>query len=189
MKKLTLAFKGSLLVLSLFIELFSLAQNATIPVSGIVKDDKGQALPGVSVSVKGTNGGVSTDASGKFAINVSSASSVLIFSYVGYQVQEVTVGTTTLFSLSLLPADNRMNDVVVIGYGTQKKLSMTSAVSSLKGDEVANRPVNSLNQALQGQLSGLTVLDQGGAPGNSNTVMRVRGITTLSSNQPLVIVD
>src|SRR5678815_1787329 len=189
MKKLTLAFRSSLPVLSLFIVLFSFAQNASMPVSGVVKDDKGQALSGVSVSVKGISGGVSTDAAGKFAINVPSTSSILIFSYVGFQPQEVPVGLNTSFSLSLLPADNRMNDVVVIGYGTQKKISMTSAVSSLKGDEVANRPVNSLNQALQGQLSGLTILDQGGAPGNSNTVMRVRGITTLSSNLPLVIVD
>jgi TonB-linked SusC/RagA family outer membrane protein len=189
MKKLTLAFRSSLPVLSLFIVLFSFAQNASIPVSGVVKDDKGQALSGVSVSVKGASGGVSTDASGKFAINVPSTTSILIFSYIGFQPQEVPVGLNTSFSLSLLPADNRMNDVVVIGYGTQKKISMTSAVSSLKGDEVANRPVNSLNQALQGQLSGLTILDQGGAPGNSNTVMRVRGITTLSSNLPLVIVD
>ena len=188
MKKLTLAFKSSLLVLSLFTVISSFAQ-ANIPVSGIVKDDRGQALSGVSVSVKGTSGGVSTDASGKFAINVPSTSSVLIFSYVGYQSQEVPVGTTSSFSLSLLPADNRMNDIVVIGYGTQKKVSMTSAVSSMKGEEVAMRPVNSLNQALQGQLPGLTVLDQGGAPGNSNTVLRVRGITTLSSNVPLVIVD
>jgi len=188
MKKLTLAYKSSLLVLSLFTVLSSFAQS-NISVSGIVKDDRGQALSGVSVSVKGGSGGVSTDASGKFVINVPSTVSVLIFSYVGYQSQEVPVGTTTSFSLSLLPADNRMNDIVVIGYGTQKKVSMTSAVSSLKGEEVAMRPVNSLNQALQGQLPGLTVLDQGGAPGNSNTVMRVRGITTLSSNAPLVIVD
>ena len=120
MKKLTLAFKSNLLVLSLFTVISSFAQ-ANIPVSGIVKDDRGQALSGVSVSVKGTSGGVSTDASGKFAINVPSTSSVLIFSYVGYQSQEVPVGTTTSFSLSLLPADNRMNDIVVIGYGTQKK--------------------------------------------------------------------
>jgi TonB-linked SusC/RagA family outer membrane protein len=189
MKKFTLISRSCVLLLTLLTALVSLAQNAGIPVSGVVKDDKGQALSGVSVSVKGTDGGVSTDASGKFSISVPSTSSVIVFSYVGYQPQEMTVGNNTLFSLNLLPADNRLSDVVVIGYGTQKKISMTSAVSSLKGEEIANRPVNSLNQALQGQLSGLTILDQGGAPGNSNTVMRVRGITTLSSNQPLVIVD
>jgi TonB-linked SusC/RagA family outer membrane protein len=189
MKKSTLASGSLLFLLSFFMVLAAFAQNAHIPVSGVVKDDKGQALSGVSVSVKGESGGVSTDVSGRFSINVPSTSSVLVISHVGYQPQELAVGENTSFSLSLVPADNRMTDVVVIGYGTQKKVSMTSAVSSLKGDEIANRPVNSLNQALQGQLSGLTILDQGGAPGNSNTVMRVRGITTLSSNLPLVIVD
>lgn len=189
MEKLTIAFKSSLLMLALFLAISSLAQNASIPVSGIVKDDKGQPLSGVSVSIKGSTGGASTDASGKFAISIPSAQSVLIFSYVGYQLQEVTVGTTTSFSVSLSPLDNKLSDVVVVGYGTQKKVSVTSAVSSIRGEQVANRPINSLNQALQGQLSGLTILDQGGAPGNSNTVMRVRGITTLSSNAPLVIVD
>lgn len=187
-KKITSKFKS----LSLFLWLLltasvPFAQN--IPVTGIVKDNNGEALYGVSVTIKGSSVGVTTNENGYFSINVPDANTVLVFSYTGFQLQEVKPGSKRELSINLSPADIQLGEVVVVGYGIQKKVSLTGAVSDIKGEELLRRPVSNIQQALQGQLPGLSILDQGGAPGNSNMVMRIRGITTLSSNAPLVVVD
>jgi TonB-linked SusC/RagA family outer membrane protein len=187
MKKLRRAFKISTLVIVLLLSISCFAQN--IPVSGVVKDAQGSPLKGVSVAVKGTSNGTTTDTAGKFSLLVPGTESVLIFSYVGFLEQEARAGNSSTIFITLLPDNTTLSDVVVVAYGTQRKVSLTSAVSGIKGEELVRRPVSSLQQGLQGQMTGLTILDQGGAPGSSNTVVRVRGITTLSSNAPLVIVD
>jgi TonB-linked SusC/RagA family outer membrane protein len=171
-----------------FLFLFQLTAMAQNRVTGTIKNTGGQAIAGATVTQKGASNAVSSDNAGAFAISVP-AGAVLVFSSVGYQSQELTVGNQITLDVTLQAADNTMEQVVVVGYGTQKKVSLTSAVSTLKGEELTKRPVSSIQQALQGQLPGLSILDQGGAPGNSNTVMRIRGITTLSSNAPLVIID
>ncbi len=158
-------------------------------ISGVVKDENGTPLSGVSVILKGQSTGTSTDANGRYSLSMNSRTVVIIYSYVGFVPQEMEVGNKTSIDITLISGDSKLSDVVIVGYGTQKKVSLTSAVSTLKGSELQRRPVSSVQQALQGQMSGLTILDRGGAPGNNNTVIRVRGITTLSSNAPLIIVD
>ena len=194
MKKLTPALAGLLLFTFLFaFSFFSFAQTT---VSGLVKDEKGQPLGGVSISVKGGNAGTSTDATGKFSLAVPDQQSILIFSFVGYDPQEVRADKSQL-DVTMLPSDNRLSDVVVVGYGTQKKVSMTSAVSEVSGKELVRRPVSSLEQALQGKVPGLTILDKGGAPGSSNTPIVLRGVNTLFTSEdlsgasvsPLVLID
>ncbi len=172
-----------------------MAQNLSI--SGIVKDKAGGPLSGVSVMEKETKNGVTSDALGRFQINVASSTAVLVFSSVGYLPQEILVGSQTTINIVLGEGDASLGEVVVVGYGTQKKTSLTSSVSVIKGEELIRRPVNSLEQALQGQVPGLTILDKGGRPGSSNTPIVVRGVKTLytsedlsgSATGPLVLVD
>jgi len=188
------AFASILLAFCLS-SLVAFAQTS-IPVSGLVKDEKGQALSGVSVAVKGSSTGTTTDGNGKFSLNVPNRQSILVFSFVGYDQQEIKANKNFLditFSLSA----NQLNDVVVVGYGTQKKVSLTSSVAEISGKELARRPISSLEQALQGKLPGLTVLDKGGLPGASNTPIVLRGVNTLYTSEdlsgsavgPLVLID
>lgn len=167
-----------------------------VPVAATVRDEKGHALSGVNVAVKGSTTGTATDASGRFSITAPSQESILVFSFVGYDPKEVTVAKMPA-EVTLNPADSKLSDVVVVGYGTQRKVSMTSAVSQISGKELTRRPVSSLEQTLQGQLPGLTILDKGGQPGSSNTPIVVRGVNTLytaedlsgSAVSPLVLID
>lgn len=159
-----------------------------IEIRGTVKDEQGHFLAGVSVTVRGTNKGTSTRADGSFTIDANEGD-VLEFSFVGYKAKTLTVGQGTTVSVILEIEPTISSEVVVVGYGTQKKVSLTSAVSTVQGEDLQRRPVSNVEQALQGQVPGLTILDQGGSPGRSNTVVRVRGITTIGSNNPLVIVD
>jgi TonB-linked SusC/RagA family outer membrane protein len=165
-------------------------------VSGTVLDEKGQPLYGVSVSIKGTRGGTTTDASGKFSLLVPNKESVLVFTNVGYDAIEMNASNSVV-NVTFASSENKMNDVVVVGYGTQRRVSVTGAVSAVKGEELARRPVSSLAQAMQGKLPGLTVLDKGGLPGSSNSPIVIRGVKTLytsedlsgSATGPLVLVD
>lgn len=167
----------------------SAQQQGERRISGTVKSESSGFLGDVSVQLKGTDKGTVTDAGGRYQIAVQGDDAVLVFSSVGYEVQEVNVGDRTTIDINMVTLSSRLGEVVVIGYGTQRKVSLTSAVAQVKGEELQRRPVGSLQQALQGLMPGFTILDQGGSPGNANTTMRVRGITTLSNNNPLVIVD
>ncbi|MEJ7736746.1 MAG: TonB-dependent receptor [Chitinophagaceae bacterium] len=157
-------------------------------INGKITDDKGQPLEGVTILVKGTNNGVKSDANGNFFINTA-PNSTLIISYVGYETTEVRLGNQATISVQLKPSIAVGDQIIVVGYGTQRKISLTGAVGTVKGDELTKRTVSNVQQALQGQVAGLTILDQGAAPGKTNMVMRIRGITTLGANEPLVIVD
>lgn len=192
MNKLTPALAGSFLLFFLT----PLLAFAQVTVSGKVNDEKGQPLSGVSVSVKGSTTGTTTDASGKYSILAPGQQSMIVFSFVGHNPQELRADKNQL-NITLIPSENLLSDVVVVGYGTQKKVSMTSAVSEVSGKELTRRPVSSLEQALQGKLPGLTVLDKGGAPGSNNTPIVLRGVNTLYTSEdlsgasvgPLVLID
>ncbi|MBS1662193.1 MAG: TonB-dependent receptor [Bacteroidetes bacterium] len=194
MKKLKLAFAGLWLALCLT-STFVFAQTE-ITVSGRVKDEKGNPVTGATVSVKGGSGGTSTDADGRFTLRVPRRGVVLVFSSVGYDQQEMKAGSG-LVEVTLAQGGRQLDDVVVVGYGTQKRVSMTSAVASIAGKDLTTRPISSLEQALQGKLPGLTILDKGGQPGNSNTPIVLRGVNTLYTSEdlsgasvaPLVLID
>ncbi len=161
-----------------------------IKISGKVADESGLTLPGVSILLKGTNRGTTTDGNGSYQISVPDNNAVLVFSYVGYLPQEIAVGNRTTIDVTLGTDTKALSEVVVVGYGTQKRTSLTGAVAEVKSEQLTRRPVSNANQALQGIAPGVTILDRGGSPGpNSRATVRVRGITTLSSNDPLFIVD
>ena len=157
-------------------------------VSGRVIDENNNPMPGVNVIVKGSAVGTSTDIEGKFTLTVADANVVLIFSFIGYQSQEVLVGTQTTINITMEPDVSTLSEIVVVGYGTQKRASVTGAVSSVNSEEIAALPVPSVSAALQGRVPGVLVTNNGG-PG-TNAIVRIRGIGSITqSADPLYVVD
>ncbi len=155
-------------------------------IKGSVSAD-GETLPGASVQIKGTNQGTTTDVNGKFTIEANSTS-LLVFSFVGYQSREVLVGNQTEINISL-DSDNKLEEVVVIGYGTQKKSDLTGSVSSVSSKQINQVPNSRVDQALQGRAAGVQVTQTSGAPG-AGTSIRVRGGNSITgSNEPLWVID
>src|SRR4026207_1746731 len=164
MKRKTALARCTILLITCFsISLLSFSQKqppattSPIKVSGRVVDENGKPMVGVNVLVKSTPSGTTTDADGNFAINVPSGKSVLVFSFIGYEEQEVILNNRNEISVSMKLASNSLSDVVVIGYGSQKKKNVTGAVSKLKNENFDERPINRVDQALVGQLAGVTV--------------------------------
>ncbi|WP_442588407.1 SusC/RagA family TonB-linked outer membrane protein [Pedobacter sp. AW31-3R] len=184
--------RAALLFVLFWASLFSAyAQNtATRQITGTVSDEKGVTLPGAGVSVKNSRTAVSTNSDGKYTITVPSGTpTVLVFTFIGLAKQEIVVGNRAVINVVLKTSATDLSDVVVIGYGNQKRGDVNGAISSVKAADIANVPQVSFDQMLQGKASGLTITQNSGAPGSSTSV-RVRGITSLSlSNEPLYVVD
>lgn len=176
---------AGLFMFLLFSAVLAQAQQATI--SGVVKDAKSEPMAGVSVAVKGTSNGTTTDENGKFNLSVS-PDDKLVFSFIGYKSTEVTVGNQTNLSITLEEDVAALSEVVVIGYGSVKKTDLTTSISSVNQKDLKTLPVAGIDQALQGRLSGVTVTNNGGQPGGGVSV-RVRGITSVNGNEPLYVID
>jgi TonB-linked SusC/RagA family outer membrane protein len=159
-----------------------------VTVSGQVKDENGNALPGVNVVEKGTTNGTVTDTQGAYTLNVAAPESILVFSFIGYLTQEITVANQATIDIQLQPDTKTLAEVVVVGYGTQDKKDVTGAISSVKGSDFQNLPVSTTQQALQGRTSGVNIVRSGGEPGNPGAI-RVRGVGTVNDANPLIIID
>ncbi|RZM21908.1 MAG: SusC/RagA family TonB-linked outer membrane protein, partial [Pedobacter sp.] len=160
-------------------------------VSGKVTDEKGIGLPGVSVQIKGTNIGAVTDGNGLYSLSVPDelASKNLTFSYLGYVSQDISIAGKKTINVQLKAGgDNALEDVVVIGYGTQKRVSITGSVSTIDAKNIENKPVLNAYQALQGEAPNLIIQQSNLNPGSDVTV-NIRGVGTLGDNTPLVVVD
>lgn len=156
-------------------------------INGKVTDKNGQGIPGVSVIVKGTNRGTTTSVSGDFTINAAS-NAVLVFSFVGYATQEVAISGRSRISITLSDDVKALSEVVVVGYGTQKRASVTGAISSVSAQEITQLPVPSVEQAIQGRVPGVSVISNG-SPGES-PIVRIRGIGSISyASNPLYVID
>ncbi|MHA8060846.1 SusC/RagA family TonB-linked outer membrane protein [Aquirufa beregesia] len=154
----------------------------------ILSADDGSGIPGVSVLIKGTKLGTSSDANGNFKISASN-SSILLISSVGYLPQEITVGSKSQIDVKLLADNTNLSEVIVVGYGTQKKSQMTGAISSVGAKEISELPVTNARQALQGRAAGVDVVQPGSKPG-AGPQIRIRGRRSFNaSNDPLYVVD
>lgn len=159
-----------------------------IRVSGKVTGLNGTPLSGVSITIKGANTGTVTDDAGNYSIMVPNENAVLVFSYVGYGSQEITVGNRTTIDVSLVASANQLDQVVVVGYGTQRKIDVTGSVSQVKGEEISKQPSPNPISALQGKVAGVQITNSG-APGASPEI-RIRGLGTVyGSSSPLYVVD
>lgn len=173
----------------LFIPMLLLAQTNQREISGKVTSEDGQALAGVSVSLKGSNIATVTNSSGSYTIQVPDiASSTLIFTFVSMETQEIQLGSSNEMDVMMKAEAFSLEEVVAIGYGTAKKKDITGSVSTVEGDVIAKRNVTQLSQSLQGAVPGMMVTRTNSQPGAAATI-RVRGVTTIGDSNPLVIVD
>ncbi|AHF15801.1 TonB-denpendent receptor [Niabella soli DSM 19437] len=156
-------------------------------ITGLVKDSKGLPLQNVSVVIKGTANGVTTSENGRFSINANKGD-VLVFSSIGYLAEEVTVGDQETIEVTLQTVDNSLSEVIVVGYGTQKKGDVSAAITQVSGKVLENRPITNLGAGLQGMVPNLQITPQGGAPGQGSN-FNIRGFTSLTNGGPLILVD
>jgi TonB-linked SusC/RagA family outer membrane protein len=160
-----------------------------VTVTGMVMDDVGTALPGVNVLLKGTATGTTTDAEGKYSLTVPDETAVLIFSFIGFTQQEISVGTQTRIDVTLQSDITSLNEIVVVGYGEVKKSDLTGSVASVKSEELNAFPTTNVMQSLSGRAAGVQISPNTGAPGGAISV-RVRGANSIfGSNEPLYVVD
>ena len=169
--------------------LFAIKAAAEVSVSGKVTDSSGEPLIGVNILIQGTGSGTLTNIAGEFTIDVPSPSSVLVVSYMGYQTREIEAGNGQLGVITMEEMAQNIDEVVVVGYGVQKKSHLTGAVSKYSDDNLGNQAVSRLDQALQGKIAGVSISNVSSEAGSAPQV-RVRGMGSLSaSNEPLVVVD
>ncbi|MGV8096557.1 MAG: TonB-dependent receptor [Mangrovibacterium sp.] len=158
--------------------------------TGLVKDTKGEPIPGATVIVKGTTTGTVTDADGNFVLHVPSDARILSVSFVGFKTQEILIGNRITFTVSLEEMIVGLEEVVAVGYGTQKKATITGAISSMKNTELLQSPQANISNALAGRLSGILAVQRSGEPGADQSTIRIRGIGTFTGVQdPLIMVD
>ncbi|HXS55460.1 MAG TPA: TonB-dependent receptor [Hanamia sp.] len=180
--------KVSLAGCFLFFCSLSFAQQKT-NLTGNVISDNNTPLAGVSVNIKGRPGGTTTDMAGKFTIEANKGAT-LIFSFVGYEPKQIEVGgESDLGTISLVSTAASLGEVVIVGYGTQKKATLTGAVSSVSGEAIQKSVAPNVSNSLAGRLPGLVVISKTGEPGNDASLLRIRGVNTLGDNSPLIIVD
>jgi len=176
-------------LLSIFLCFAGISMYAqTNEIKGTVSDRDGNPLPGVTIVVKNTTYGSSTDFDGNYIVSNVKKGETLVFSFMGFTTQEIVVGDSNLINAILAEDTQSLDEVVVIGYGTQKKSVVTGAISSVKASDLEDLPVQRVEQALQGRVSGVVIAADAGQPGSSSTV-RVRGITTFGNNNPLWVID
>lgn len=170
--------------------LSELAAKAEVTIKGTVFDETGAGLPGVSVVVKGTQRATSTDKDGHYTLNLPDDQSVLVFSFVGYITREITVGNQTELNITLQVDTKALEEIVVVGYGVEKKVNLTGAVSTIDMAKLAEtRPITSLSTSLYGLVPGLTVNQGNARPGRDGATLLIRGQGTLNNSSPLIIVD
>lgn len=178
-----------LLLLTLFQALLVVGAWAQKTVTGKVTDNTGTPVANVSVQVKGSRTGTMTDANGSFAIAISAEAKTLVFSAVDFTTVEEAVGGRTVINVSLAPQEKVLQDVIVVGYGTQRKKEVTGSIATVKGADLANKPVQSFEQALGGRAAGVQVTIPSGVL-NAPPVLRIRGTNSISlSSYPLIVLD
>jgi TonB-linked SusC/RagA family outer membrane protein len=194
---LTMKIVTFLLVCGLTLPAFSLTPGITsaddqqqIKVSGTITDaSTSEAMIGVNVQIKGTTIGAISDASGKYSLMVTDPNATLVFSFIGYVNQEIALGGRTTVDIALASDVTGLEEVVVVGYSTQKRATVTGSVTVAKGDDLKKSPAMNISNNLIGRMPGLTAVSRSGEPGYDNATLRIRGSNTLGDNSPLVVVD
>ncbi|PZX56771.1 SusC/RagA family TonB-linked outer membrane protein [Algoriphagus chordae] len=162
-------------------------ENKTV-IGKVIDSETGEGMPGVTVVVKGTTTGTVTDIDGAYTLTVADDASVLVFSFVGYEVQDVLIGNQSRVDVTIVPTSITMDDFVVVGYGTMKKVNLSGAVDMVEGETFENRQVGSVGEGLQGLIPNLNITRSSGKAGNSPE-FNIRGFTSLNGGAPLILVD
>ena len=181
------------LVTFLFLFLFLICSFSfkaqTINISGKVTDENNDPFPGVTVMVKGSSTGASTDTNGIYSLTTENDSNlVLTFSFFGFEEKSVIVANRTSIDIMLAPISSALDELVVVGYGSTKYKELTGATSRVKGEDIEKLNLSRMDQALQGQVAGVSINTNSGSPGGSSSI-RIRGLSTFGDNDPLILVD
>lgn len=164
--------------------------NQQTTISGVVRDENGQPIENVTVSVRGAvSSSTSTNETGSYTVTAPSANATLVFQHLSYETKTVQSNGTTTLNVTLVSKSEELDELVIVGYGTQKKINLTGSVSSIGSEDIENRPVRNAASALQGQMPGVTVTGYTGLPGQGAPTIRIRGINTLSDASPLLVID
>ena len=174
------------LLLTLLVMTGAYAQDVTV--KGKVNDEQGQGLPGVSVLVKGTSAGTVTDVEGNYTVNAP-GTATLVFSFIGYMTQEIPLGNKTSLDVKMATDTKALDEVVVVGYGTAKKATLTGSVTAVKGAELQKAPSTNLSNTLGGRLPGVSAVQSSGEPGYDGSAIRIRGTNSLGNSNALIVVD
>ncbi len=158
-------------------------------ITGTVMNELGEALIGATVKVEGTSLGAITDVNGKFSLDVSDPNATLIISFIGYVTQNVPLAGKITIDITLVSKEKSLDEVIVVGYGTQRKTTLTGSVSAVKGSVVSRIPVSNVTNAMSGQVAGVLSRQQGGQPGSDDSEISIRGIATTGSSVPLIVID
>jgi TonB-linked SusC/RagA family outer membrane protein len=158
-------------------------------ITGRVIDAENQPIPGVNVLVKGTTIGTTSDADGNYALDVPDDADILVFSFIGFVTQEVSISSRTTVDVTLVADVQQLSEVVVVGYGEQKKATVTGSVTSVKGDVITQAPVTNLSNALAGRLPGVVFVNRSGEPGYDGSQIRIRGTNTIGNPSALIVID
>jgi TonB-linked SusC/RagA family outer membrane protein len=166
------------------------ALSISTTITGTVLDEQNKPLPGVTVIIKGTSTGTVTDEKGKFSIAIANKDVVLTFSFIGYDAQDIKVDNKSVINITMVSGAKALNELVVVGYGSQKKVNLTGSVSTVNAEQLENRPVTGVANALEGTMAGVTVQPVSGQPGGDQGAITIRGTGTLNGGaSPLVVID
>ncbi len=174
------------LLLTLLVMTGAYAQDVTV--KGKVNDEQGQGLPGVSILVKGTSAGTVTDIEGNYTVNAP-GTATLVFSFIGYITQEIPLGNKTSLDVKMASDTKALDEVVVVGYGTAKKATLTGSVTAVKGADLQKAPSANLSNTLSGRLPGVSAVQASGEPGYDGSAIRIRGTNSLGNSNALIVVD
>ena len=182
-------FENNLIVISLKDNIREQSELQPNIVKGTVTDEKGNPFPGVNILVEGTTIGTISDVNGQYSLNVSDKNAVLIFTFVGYSSQNVRPEGRAAVNVQMAPDIMNLDEVVVIGYGTAKKATITGSVATVEGNKLAMAKTPNFTNTLVGRLPGLVAVQRSGLPGSDDATIRIRGNNTLNNNTPLIVVD
>ena len=177
---------GLALLLSSSLTLHAQSREVT---GTVISGEDDLPLPGVSVLVKGTTRGAVTDIDGNYTINLQESDQTIVFSFVGFVSQEVTVGNQSTIDITLNPDMQSLGEVVVVGYGEQKKETITGSVATVKGGDLVKSPAMNLSNSIAGRMSGVIAVNRSGEPGYDGAGIRIRGSNTLGNNDALIVID
>jgi TonB-linked SusC/RagA family outer membrane protein len=174
----------------LLLVVFLQVSLAAGPITGKVTNSKGEALAGVSVQLKGKSAGATTSSEGRFTINIAENKGTLVFSYIGYTVQEIAINGRSTIDVTLANESTALDDVVVVGYGRQKKVNLVGSVATVNVDEkLTSRALPNISSGLEGLVPGLAVTQNSGMAGNNGAALVIRGLGTINNASPLIVVD
>ncbi len=182
--------KRYVLLLCLFAQTIAVSFAQSLTVNGTVVDKvSGEGMPGVAILVKGTSSGTVTDADGRYNLQVPGEEAVLVFSFIGYMSQEVPVKGKSTINIALVEDVESLEELVVVGYGTQKRATLTGSVSEVHGKEITQSPQPNVSNSLAGRIPGVIATNRGGEPGYDGSNISIRGLATTGNNDVLVVVD